>query len=677
MPTSRDTNLSEQATEEDSIFFDDSLPDDELVEALKKAIDKSESWWNSKDGFNLKEVRKKNVNLWLPKHLDSVELYEHEEENAYIDPRIFLSVETVISITAGRIPMPEVMPASDSSTSYVLAKDTQDGVNAWAQEYQLLDIIRSAIRTNMLERVGIIKLIFDENMGEDGDIRPILVDVGDIIVDKDAKKGENPRFIAHRQSKTVDEWVSMFPHAKEKIYKALEIKRGVQSQRAKKEVMYETWFTWYDKKGKPQESVAHILKDKVIAKIRHPHWIHEDEKLGDGDANILKYPEKPFFAINHLNLGKHWIDETSLVEQAASLQRILEKRGRQLAQNADDASGGMVINAGMIDSTDAAKLTGDPQEKIMVDGDVRAAAARLAPAQLPNYVLEDKYDHRSEIDNVFAVHKTTRGEDSKSKTLGQDVIQQNQDMTRHDDLIRSVEFMASRLYKYVVQMMKVHYTEEHMFRMSGDNGKFNFIMLKNDKIEDGIDIKVKSGSTLPMDKTALRRATAELSTAGLIDPLTMYETLGFPEPQKMVERLIKYKSDPGAFVKDFKEEDYERDAFANIQIINNGMEAQEIKEPTAEYLNYYRKYMMTAEFQRQPQEIQQAHLAHVKEVMDLLTKLTELRSTQMPTEDEQDAANQKEVEMAAMTQAAQGGGGQQAPAQALLQRQREPDQNVV
>lgn len=679
MATSRDTGLEDKENDGFGVYFDENLPDDKLVQALKQSIDEHEIWWNSAEGFNLKEVRRKNNNLWLPKHLDDLEMYEHEEENAYIDPRIFVSVETIISIAAGKIPMPEAFPASDSKTSMMLARDLQDGLNAWAEKHDLLSVFRYAIRSDMLNRVGIIKLVFNPDLGKDGDIEPILIDPEDIVVDKNAKPGKNPRFIAHKDAKTVDEWVSMFPQSKDKIYKALGIKRGVQSQRAKREVVYETWFTWYDKQNKPQESVAWILKDEVIAKVRHPHWVHDDEKMSDTDSNILDYPSKPFFGLNHLNLGKRWIDDTTLVEQAATMQMILERRGRQLSQNADDASGGLVLNAQMVDKADAAQLTGDPREKIMVDGDVRQAAARLAPAQLPSYVLEDKYDARQEIDNIFATHAPTRGEDSRSKTLGQDVLQNQQDMTRHDDLIRSVEAMAGRLYKYVVQMMKVHYTEDHMFRMAGENGRFDFVMLKNDKIEDGVDIRVKSGSTLPMDRTSLRAQTLQLSQAGLIDPLTMYETLQFPEPQKMVERLMKYKQDPAGFIKDFQDEDYERDAFANIQVINNGMEAQEVKEPSNEYLAYYRNYMMTGEFMELPDQVKQAHVVHLEEVTQRLAQLTALRETQTPTEDEMQQANQKEVEMAAMQQAIQGQGGGQAtqPAEQFMQQQREPEQDVV
>lgn len=678
MATKRDTGLENDISDEQGIYFDENLPDDKLVEALKQQIDQDEAWWNSKDGFNLDEVRKKNTNLWLPKHLDELDLYEHEEANAYIDPRIFLSVETIIAVAAGKIPMPDVYPASDSSTSYMLARDLQDGLQAWAQEHQLLNKIRTAIRTTMLKRVGIIKLVWNPDLGKEGDIEPVAVDVEDVIVDKNARPGENPRFIAHRQAKTVDDWVSMFPQAKDKIYKALGIKRGVESQRAKREVVYETWFTWYDGSNKPQESVAWILKDNVIAKMRHPHWVHEDEQMDDSDQNILSYPFKPFFSINHLNLGKRWIDDTTLVEQAATLQMLLERRGRQLAQNADDASGGLVINAEMIDASDAAQLTGDPTEKIMVSGDVRAAVTRIAPAQLPSYVLEDKYDTRQEIDNIFATHAPLRGQDTKSKTLGQDVLQSQQDMTRHDDLVRSVEFMATKLYKYVVQMMKVHYTENHMFRMSGDNGKFDFVMLRNDKIEDGIDVRVKSGSTLPIDRTSLREQTLQLSQAGLVDPLTLYETLQFPDPQKMVERLIKYKQDPAGFMKDYEEEDYERDAFANIQVINAGMEAQEVKEPSPEYLAYYRNYMMSGEFEDLPEEIKQQHIMHVEGVTQRLAKLAALRETQTPTEDEMQQANKKEVEMAAMQQAIQGGGMPAGnPAEQFMQSQNEPDVDVV
>lgn len=668
MATTRDTNLEDNITDDDSIYFKENMPDEQLVVALKKSIEESESWWNGDDGFNLKEVREKNVNLWLPRHLDSIEMYEHEEDNAYIDPRIFLSVETIISTVAGRLPQPEVFPATNSITSINMARDLQDGLHGWALHHDMLDKFRSTVRTLILKRVGVVKLVWNKDLGKDGDIEPVLVDVEDLVIDKNARKGENPRFIAHKQKKTVSEWVAKFPEAKSKIYEACGIKRGVASQLAKRELVYETWFTWYDNNNQPQESVAWLMKNKVIDKIKHPHWIHEGEQISDVDKNILDYPGKPFFGANHLNLGKHWIDDTTLVEQAATLQTILEKRGRQLAQNADDASGGLVVNAKMIEKTDAAALTGDPQEKIMVDGDVRMAVARIAPALLPSYVLEDKYDARNEIDNVFATHSPLRGEDTKSKTLGQDLLQSQQDQTRHDDLVRSVEFMATKLYKYVVQMMKVHYTEDHMFRMSGENGKFNFVMLNNDSIEDGVDIRVKAGSTLPMDRAALRSQSLQLAEAGLIDPLSLYETLQFPDPEKMVERLIKYKQDPKMFVDDFKQEDYERDAFANIQIINNGMETQEVKEPSAEYLNFYKDYMASGEFQDLPTETQQKHVDHIREITERLMYLAEIKSTQLPTKEEAEQANEQAVQQAAMQQAIQGGANP-----ALAQQQPLPD----
>lgn len=679
MASSRDTGLEADVQDSQDVYFDENLPDDKLVEALKQAIDENEQWWNSKDGYNLTEVREKNRKLWLSHPTNDEQLYEFEKENAYVDPRIFLSVETIISIVASRLPYPEVFPSSDSKTSKQLAKDLQSGMSAWAEEHQLLDHFRAATRSTILSRIGLIKLVFNEHLGKNGDIEPILLDPADVIVDRHARKGENPRFIAHKQTKSVEEWVSLFPESKDKIYKIMGIKRGVQSQLAKRETVYETWFTWY-KDGKPMESVAYIMKEHVIHKQRHPHWIYEDEQLDDADSNVLDYPEKPFFGINHLNLGKHWIDDTTLVEQAQTLQRILEKRGRQLTQNADDAGGGLVLNAGMIDKADAARLTGDPQEKIMVDGDVRTAVTRIAPAHLPNYVLEDKYDARHEIDNVFATHAPLRGEDTKSKTLGQDVLQHQQDMTRHDDLIRSIEFMTTRLFRYVAQMMKVHYTEEHLFRMAGDNGTFDFVVLKNDKIEDGVDVRVKSGSTLPMDKTALRQQTLQLATAGLVDPLSLYETLQFPEPQKMVERLIKYRADQAGFIKDFEQDEYERDAFANIQIINNGMQPQPVKEPSAQYLNYYREYIMSGEFQNLPQEVQAMHTQHLEEVSQQLAKITALRETQLPTEDEIQQANQKELEMAQMQQATMGAGGQGgvSPEELLQQRQNpEPEQPMM
>lgn len=255
-------------------------------------------------------------------------------------------------------------------------------------------------------------------------------------------------------------------------------------------------------------------------------------------ANILDFPEPPFIPINYLNDGTSYIDLTSMVEQAAPLQRVLDRRGFQIMENAEMAGSGMIFNTQMITKDDISKLVGAPDEKVGVKGDVRSAFQRIPPPSLPNYVIEDKIDARNEIDNIFATHDVTRGEKSGNVTLGQDKMQIGQDYNRMEDIARAVERMATKYYRYLVQMMKVYYTEDHYFRAVGEDGQFDFIVMRGDLIEDGIDISVQTGSTMPIQKDQQNKTVGELATIGMIDPLTVLKLLPV-ETFRLLRKCLK------------------------------------------------------------------------------------------------------------------------------------------
>lgn len=659
----------------DTHALDTALSDKDLLQLIKKPLEDSEAYWNKT--FGLDEIRRKNMNMWLPNHYEDIETYEYQEESKYADPRIFTSTETITSTVNSRVPQLEVMPAQDGPISLMLAKDMQKVGGCYVEKYDVLDIFRLCARNLQIKRGAFIKLRWDPNKGELGEIVSEFVPPEDCIVDMDAKMGDIPRIFAQKiNNYTLEELVAMLPDGEQKLFEAAGVQRrapktqklvAVKTQLGKKLPILEVWYRFF-KEGKMLSGVCWIDKNfqHVFDNDRNPNWVYTDKE--DSIDNFLDEPAPPFIPINWLNDGTSYFDQTTLIEQAASLQKVLDKRGFQIMENADQAGGGLVFNTLMISKKDMAKLVGDPNERIGVKGPVSQAITRVAPPQLPNFVIEDKIDARNEIDNIFATHDVTRGEKSKNPTLGQDQMQLNGDLSRMDDMGRAVERQARGYYRYLFQMMKVYYTEEHYFVANGEDGQFDHVVMKGDMIQNGADIRIAEGSMRPANKAGQQKIVSDLVTVGMIDPLSVYEVMAggnLPSPKKMLERYMLFKTDPMAFMGKTKEDDFSREALMDIQVLNGGEVPKVRAEYSDVYLKFMNNYMIGGEFKDQSATVKKLYWVYLTTVKDVMRQQMIMMMTQMPTQDEVGAQNQKTAEQAALEQQiAAGQGGQQQPGQA-------------
>lgn len=675
--------MDEDQSNEPGIALDLKLKDGDILTMLKSPVSESESYWNGT--FGLAEVRKKNKKIWLPKSWEGKSYYDYQEDSLYQSQRIFVSTETVVSILNARIPQLEVGPAQDTVVSLQLAKDMAKVGAAYVEKYEVDDLFRISTRSFLLNRSSYLKLYFDASKGPFGEIVTTHVPGEDVIVDKDARYGQIPRFMAHKiKNKTVEELIAEYPEAEQKILKLIGATRRdrkgdlvmYKTFLSKKLNLLEIWFQFVEE-GKKKSGVV-LIDDKfqqVLNKMPNPNWNYEEEEGRVG--NLLDEPAPPFIPINHLNDGTSYIDQTSLIEQATAHERIVNKHGFQILDNADQSGGGLVYNTSMISKNDIGKLVGSPDERVGVKGDVNKAVARVQPPPLPNYVVELMRDSRNEIDNIFATHDVSRGERSKNQTLGQDEMQAQQDITRIDDIARAQEKMASRYFKYLFQMMKVYYTEDHFYRAVGEDGQFDFIVMSSDLIEDGVDIKVTAGSMMPIDRKSQQKWVGDLLSAGMIDPLTVFEVAAggnMPSPQKMLERYLLFKTDPFAFMEKAKSDEFDREAFKDIQILISGKGMPEIRdEYSPDYMKFMNNYMLGGDYEKQPDLIKQMFIEHMKIVSAIAQKQMMKAMTQMPSQDEMDAQNRKSLEEQAQTPPEeqqdpnnpQAGGGTQEKAQNL------------
>jgi hypothetical protein len=598
------------------------LEEDEIVRIIGDRVSKAEAFWNKE--LDLDNVRKNNESYWLNKQVDEDAMYDYQVP--YKNNRIFVSIESLIPMAISRPPQPLVTPGNDSDASKEKAKNVQDFLLGKYEDLYMKSQFHMVSRHLLAgNRIAYMKVRWDDELGEmtkdeEGKMEPY----GDcnvyvprpqrVVIEQGSNDKWNVPLIGEYMSASVEEIGYRFPDKKDEFWKEQGVKRGTSGQLHKQAGYVETWVSYFDKDGKKKEMVAWKSKSVLLDAMKNPYWNYDDET-----QNFLKRPPKPYAIFNHLNMGKHLIDDTSLSEQAQPMQDIANKRGRQIVENADQANSGTVYNSEMISPDTVAQLVGDPNEKAMVKGPPQEAAMRLPQNMLPQYVVEDKREALSEVDNIFGVHDPMRGEQSGNRTLGQDVLSQRSDLSRNSTLATSIEDGADMLYKILVQTAKVYYQDAQEVKYTGSDGNTNSMQFGNKTIEQGMKIRVKSGSVLPDDPAAKEAQT--LKALAILDPLTIGEGLNKPDPKDFAKRNVYYHFFPDRYITEYLNEDpngmqVDPQAMQEIQTMNQGQMAPPQEQPSKAHLATHDQFMKSPQFKTLAPEIQQLHVQHVKMEID-------------------------------------------------------------
>lgn len=596
------------------------LPDREIIGNLNLRIEDSLAYWDDTKGFDLRSSRNENVRLHLGKQVDVSRLYRYQVP--YVENEIFVGTETIVSYLTTRQPQAEVYPAQDEDRSKQLAIDLERVLNCHSERFDLKRKLEVCVRNLLLKRVAFLKLRFDSHHGKKGEIVVEVIDPEHVIVDKNAAMGENPAFICHVLKMSVEEMCIRFPKKKNEIYEALGIVRGTPKQMTQEVAVREVWFTHYDK-GEPQECVAWYFGKCVLDKGKNPNWRYS------GD-NFLDMPLKPFIPLNYINDGSHWIDSTTPVEQAASMQNILNKRGRQIMENADKANGILVISTDSgLTKDDAQNLTGDPNQKLLIKtsgNPVGSLVYQIPPHNLPSYVMDDKLDARNIIHTIMGTPAEFRGDDESEDgdgTLGQAMMVKNQAAGRQDLIGRAIDAFMGRYFNFLTQMMVVWYDEDHYFVYNGGDGEFDHIIMRRDLIEDGIAVDVKSGATLPFDKSRQEAVALQLAKLDMISPLDLYKDLHMDNAQKRYDNWFKWKSDPSSLSRSGNDELDDSEAYVDYITIMNGGNAKPRDDASREHILTHRKQMLKDTFLKGKRSLQNKFIDHLeKELISLEMRMS-------------------------------------------------------
>ncbi len=577
-------------------------------------------------GQNLRYARAQAFRMVIGKQIDTSKLYRYQIP--YIDNEVHIGVDAIISYACAQAPRPEVSPAEDTPESRIMAKDLEKALTAYCDDFDIQRVFEQATFNLLVKRVGIIKAYYDPDYGKNGEIITEAINPDYVIIDKNAKENANPAFICEIHKNSVDELIARFPSKKAEILETLSIKKGTQRQMTGEATWREVWATVYNTKHEAEEWVFCYVNDVMLDMFKNPNWYWGVKGKYN---NFLEAPMKPYIPINYLNDGSHWIDQTTPVEQVFSMQDVLNKRGRQIMENADTANGFLVFSTDAVTSDDLENLTGDPNQKIVINTAGRPVSEfvlQVAPHMLPQYVMDDKIDARSTIHSLMGTPAqfsgTNQSEAGKDQTLGEAIMIKNQAQGRQDRVVRCIERGAKQYFNFLVQLMAVHYDEKHWFSYNPGDGNFNKVVMTRGMIDPDMKVSVRAGTTLPFDKSQRQSIAINLNKTGSISLLDLYKDLGMDNPQQRYDNWAKFKTSPEDLSRVADDEVEDNDAYVEFIEIINGKEVEPKQDASMSHLLTHRKQMLTEKFLKADKKYQKQFMENFEKELDIAELIQQL-----------------------------------------------------
>lgn len=470
-----------------------------------------------------------------------------------VENRIFEGTETIIPIVTANAHQFVVLPGTENELSVKKAENLHKVLQRKYETLKVQEVLENGVRKMILYRFGVLKWGWDDTKDDVGlwEIDPRLIYIPKLRVDPN----ERLPYVIEKQEYSYNEMEMYFPDTditELSSYAVSPAERSKDKFSRRQYIVYEVW---------TDEMVAWISSGKVLEKRANPYWdfAGEERIVFEGDflpgkkrpkkktkkifRNHLDQPRKPYVFLTAYNVGDGPVADISLAEVSIPIQDAINVESRQIVDNLRRMGNGRVlVDEDAMSQEKSDNITNEPG--LVIRGEQIASQQKVrfeAGTPLPAAHFSHYQNMRIAFDNLFGVHSATRGT-AQAKTLGQDILSRQQDFTRIDLITRVVNRGVNYIVNGLVQLMKMYYTEPHVIRYIGEDNAVEFVRLVQDDIEDHIEIWAKGGAAPVFDKIQLSNRATQLWQLGALDPVTLYEQLDFPNPEKTAERLATWKT---------------------------------------------------------------------------------------------------------------------------------------
>lgn len=540
---------------------------------VKKVYDRNTKYYEC-------EVRgdPKNPINRVPEYIDRMPNKRHRVRAN----RIFTDMEAVINSLITNPPKPQILPGRDTEESQQLADSQEKFFVIKYEKRNFKEVLRKALRNLYFGRLAVIKPFWNPDIN---DFDAKALDPRKIRVSKRASNETQSEFIIEEVEDSLLSVLAKFPNKRKEILKTV----GVTEQ----EVGIENPDIVY-KEAHFNDYVCCSYNGIILAKFKNPYWdwdgilLNDEENLKviddkalpserkqvlqaarqDQDArravlegkdapndqvpdvnfksyfaNHFDFPRKPYIIATAFADQDGPIGRTDLISQAIPLQESIDRRKQQIDDNARMGNGVVKVDSQVMSKAEAQKITWDPEGVIFGSG-VKDGVTREFGNALPDVVFKDMQDSREEIDNIMAASSAFRGEREGTETKAGRLALIQRSAARLEEFTQIKDYLDTELLNWCYQLAKLNYTERHYAKTLGEDGARKVIELQQDDFEDGTEIRVIPGQSLPEDQSfKFERAQNDIA-AGRISPIDYFRDAGYQNPADTAKNAELYKLNP-------------------------------------------------------------------------------------------------------------------------------------
>lgn len=473
------------------------------------------------------------------------------------DNLLFEAVETFLPAALSKNPEPVVYSSNDE-TGVDLSNDVKTMLQYHADYLNLRLKLKKMVRHWLIYFVGCVKHKWNKKTN---DIDLEVVFPQNLKMDKDGwidDRGEyHGKFLGELHTENASELIEMFPKKAMYIIDSVQGKLGTSCT-------YTEWST--------DEYCFYSYKDEILGKYRNPNWNYDfkqspedqEEYMDEDEEQVNKivpgknhfpYPKRPYTFFSVFNLGEHPYDETSLIEQNIPNQNLITDRNYQIKANLQNANNGLAVSGDHFNKEDA-KEANDMVRKgkgiFVPSGDVRTAVMRLEAPTLPDGLFNELQDKRNELRSIFGTQGISSTAPSGDETVRGKILNQQYDSTRIGGGISDqLAQVADNIFNWWVQMYYVYYDQPHVEAVLGPQKAKQYVELERASLiqmQAKLTVSVAADSMKPKDELSQMNMATDMYSNGSLDPLSYYEMLNLPDPEKLLYRLIMWKTNPMALL---------------------------------------------------------------------------------------------------------------------------------
>lgn len=509
--------------------------------------------------------------------------------------RIFRNQESVINALIANPPQPNFIPTREGEEARDFADLQQRYFLKKYKDLNVKEQLRKGLRNLYFARLIVLKPFWNPKIN-DFDVRS--VNPKNIRISIKCTKEEDTEYVIEEITDTLVSAMTRFPKHKDALMRSKGYTTEDEAFIANPEIQYkEAWIG---------DNVLFVYEGTLLAELKNPYWdwdgllvtseeerelkalggeqrrafmsqIREQQEMRkpqneenpgvmrrvsnalgitqEAEApqvsdelhayyfNHFDFPRKPYIFATIFNNEQKPIGQTDMITQAAPLQEGIDRRKQDIDENASLVNGQVKVDSTVMSKADAQKLRFEARGVIWGKG-VKDGVGREMGNALPQFVYDDMVDSRNEIDNIMAASAAFRGEREGQETKAGRLALIDQSYLALNELVQVVDYCSYELFNWFYQLAKVRYTEHHEAKLLGKDNALKIFSLMQDDFEDGTEIRIIEGKTLPEDRQFKYEQAQVDAEKGFLSPVDYLEVAGYESPSEKAKNAVVYKINP-------------------------------------------------------------------------------------------------------------------------------------